>query len=115
MNGRVLSGEADAAADHGGIPRDILAADDGPAGVRPQQGGQDSHQGRFSCAVRAEQAEDRAGGNAQIDPLEGGHIAERLGEPFGLDSGARGAHRYARKLAHGPSPSALAAALTSAR
>ena len=58
-------------------------------GRRPQQAAHHLERGRLAGAVGAEQAEDLAAADAEGDPVGGGEVAEPLGQPVGLDDGAR--------------------------
>jgi len=66
---------------------DVVPGDGGTAGIRPQQGGQDANGGGLAGAVRAEDAQHRALGGGQADPVQGLGGTEALGEPFGFDDG----------------------------
>ena len=55
------------------------------ARVGLEQGREDADGGGLAGAVRAEDAEDGAGGNGEVDPVEGLGGAEALPEPLGLD------------------------------
>jgi hypothetical protein len=57
--------------------------DRGVPAVGPEQGGEDPHGGGLSCAVRAQEAEYRAGADSQVDPVQCDGIAEPLDQPFG--------------------------------
>ncbi len=52
-----------------------MARDRGAAAVREDEGGQDLDERRLARAVRAEQAEDAAAADLEIEPVEGGHGA----------------------------------------
>jgi hypothetical protein len=82
---RVLAGQGDQLADLVGLGDDVEAADAGPAGVGPQQGGQDAHRRRLAGPVGAEHGEDRAGLGGQVDPGQGGGRTEALDQAVGLD------------------------------
>ena len=56
-----------------------------PAGVGPQQRGQDPHHRGLPGAVRAEQAQHRALGDGQVHPVERGGVAEALHQSFDRD------------------------------
>jgi hypothetical protein len=81
----VLPGEADGAADLVRLGGDVVPADQGGAEVGLEQRREDADGGGLTRAVRAEDTEDGAGGNGEIDPVEGLGGAEALPEPLGLD------------------------------
>ena len=95
VEGRVLSGDTDVAPDLGRLGDDVEAGDARTTPVRDGERRQDADGGGLSCTVRPEHAEDRAGGNLEIDPGEGDGPAEALLEALGLD------HRVGR---HGSAP-----------
>ena len=55
----------------------------GVTAVRSHQRGENPYRGRLSRAVRAQEAEHRAGAHGQIDPVECDGILEPLDQPFG--------------------------------
>jgi hypothetical protein len=61
---------------------DILAEDPGRPGIRPQQRGQDPHDGGLAGTVRAEQAKHGALGNGKVDPGERRRLLELLHQSF---------------------------------
>ena len=63
----------------------VVPADRGVAAVRPQQRGQDPYRGCLPRAVRAQQAEYRAGANREVDPVQCERFAKALDQPFGHD------------------------------
>ena len=85
VDGGVLAGEADPAADLVGLADDVVAEDVGLAAVGAQQGGEHLHGGGLAGAVRAEDAVDRAGRHRQVDSVDGPGLTERLHEARGLD------------------------------
>jgi hypothetical protein len=87
VDGGVLAGQADQAPDPVGLADHVEAADAGVSAVRAQQGGQDAHGRRLAGPVRAEQAEDRALADGQVDPGERRGLAEPLDQALGLDDG----------------------------
>ena len=64
---------------------DVEPADPGGADVGLEQRREDADGGGLTGAVRAEDTEDGAGGNGEVDPVEGLGGAEALPEPLGLD------------------------------
>jgi hypothetical protein len=85
VHGRVLAGQADAAAHQLGLPDHVGPGDDGPAGVRPHQGGQDPHGRGLAGAVGPEHPEHGPGRHRQVDPAQRLVIAIALAQPFGFD------------------------------
>ena len=67
VDGGELAGEADRLADLRGLGGDVVPVDGGGAAVGPEQRGQDPHRGGLAGAVGAEQGEDGARGDAQVD------------------------------------------------
>jgi hypothetical protein len=49
---------------------DVVAEDEGGAGRRPHQRGQDAQQRRLACAIGAEQPEDRAAGDVERQAID---------------------------------------------
>ena len=80
LDGRVLSGEADAPADTVGIAARIDAVDQGHAGVGAQQRGEDPHDGGLARPVRTEQPVHRTVRDHQVDAVDGRRCAESLDE-----------------------------------
>ena len=76
VHGGVLAGEADALAHRLRVGGDVEAQHLGPAGVRPEDGGEDADGRGLAGAVGAEQAEHGAGGDGEIDAGEGADVAE---------------------------------------
>ena len=70
-----------------GLGDDVVAGDAGDPGVRAQQRREDVDDRGLSGAVRAEQREDAAGRDVEVDAVEHDLVAEGLHEPFGLDGG----------------------------
>ena len=62
-----------------------MAGHGGRARVRADQGGQDADHRGLARAVRAEQGEDRAGLDGQVDMVEDEVAAEGLGDPGGIN------------------------------
>ena len=60
------------------------------AGGRVRQPEQRADQGRLAGAVRAEEAEGDAGGDRQVDAVDGDAVAELLGQPARLDDRVHG-------------------------
>jgi hypothetical protein len=61
----------------------VVPADRGVSAVGPQQRGEDPHGSGLSRAVRAQEAEYRAGANGEVDPVQCDGFAEPLDQPFG--------------------------------
>jgi hypothetical protein len=85
VDGRVLAGEGDQLADLLGLGDDVVAADQGPAVVRLEQGCQDTDRGGLAGPVGAEHGQDGAGPCGQVHPVKGGGVAEPLDQAVGLD------------------------------
>ena len=75
-----LAGDADHVPDGVRLSRRVVAGDAHLSGVGLDQGRQDVHRRGLAGAVRPEQGEDRAGGDAQVDTVERDRVAERLAE-----------------------------------
>ena len=86
VDGRVLAGQGDQPADLLGLGDDVVAADQGPALVRLEQGGQDAHGRGLAGPVGAEHGQDLARLGHQVEPVQGGGLAESLAEAGSLDS-----------------------------
>ena len=84
VDGGVLPGEADRAADAAAVGDDVEPGDAGRARVRPQQRAEQPHGGGLARPVGAEQREDGAGADLQVDAGQHGGAGERLAEPRGL-------------------------------
>ena len=63
----------------------VLASDPGRAAVGVQQPQQDADGRGLAGAVRAQEPENLALGDAERDLVHGAHASEALGEPFDLD------------------------------
>ena len=79
---------------------DRLAEQQGRALGRRQQPGQHLHRRRLAAAVGAEESEDLAALDLELDVVDGGEAAEALGQPVRLDRGrsARGLERADHRL-----------------
>ena len=68
----------------GGIRRTVHhhrhAVDGDVARVRPMDPGQDLHQGRLAGAILPDEPDDLSGGDVEVDPIEGDHAGESLGD-----------------------------------
>jgi hypothetical protein len=64
---------------------DVVARHPQLAGVRPQQGGHGTDEGRLAGPVGAEDREDLPRLGDQVQPVEGHRLAEPLAEAHGLD------------------------------
>ena len=73
-----------------GSRRQVVARDADVAGVGADQRGQDLDDGGLAGAVGAEQREDRAPGDGQVDAVEDELVAVRLAQPGGRDRGMGG-------------------------
>ena len=69
VHGRVLAGDTDRGPDRVGFAYQVVAGHPHHAAVGGDQRGQDLHDRRLACAVRAEQREDRAGVDVQVDAV----------------------------------------------
>jgi hypothetical protein len=88
VDSRELAGHTDQAADFVGLLRQVVAADAHLAAIAGDQRGQDVHHRGLAGAVRAEQREDRAFGDAKIDAVEHHLLSVRLAQSVGRDRGA---------------------------
>jgi hypothetical protein len=111
--GRVLEGDAEVAAAPG--DRRGLAVDQGAAGGRLLQVGQDAQDRRLAAARRAQQGDEGAVGGGQADVVEGGDRRpldlELLGEPLEDDAQSplrhgtgRGERGLGQRVGHGADP-----------
>jgi hypothetical protein len=82
---RVLAGQPDALADGLRVASHVDAQHRGQAGIRAEDRGEDAHGGGLAGAVRAEQAEDGAPLDLEVDPVEGDHVAEVLDQALDSD------------------------------
>src|SRR2546430_6762 len=82
---RVLAGEADGAPHGVRLAGDVEAEHRRVAGVGPQERGEDTDGGGLAGAVRAQEPEDGAGRNLEVDSVEGGEVAEALHDPVDDD------------------------------
>ena len=69
------------------LPDDVEARDARRARVGREQRGQDPHRGRLAGAVRAEQPEDAARLDSEVDTAQRMDVAVALSQPDGLDGG----------------------------
>ena len=90
VDGGELAGEADRLAHLRGLGGDVVPVDGRSSAVGLEQRGQDLHHRGLAGTVGAEQGEDGARRNAQIDAPEHRVVAEGLGEPGDLDGWCRG-------------------------
>src|SRR5579863_5102606 len=79
---RVLPGQPDTPANRLGVVDHVQPHDSGPAGVGPEDGGQDAHYGRLAGAIRTQQAQHAAGWDVKVHPVDGDHGPEVLDEAF---------------------------------
>ena len=89
VEGGVLPGDPDPAADLMRMLDDIEPGDRGAAGIGFAKGGQNAHCRRFAGAIGAEQGENLAFGHIEGDTAQGVGLAERFGEVFGEDNRGR--------------------------
>jgi len=89
-----LGDVADPAADADGVGAEVAAGDGRGAGGRAEEGGQHPEGGRLAGAVRAEEADDLAGGDCKVDATNGLDRSaaglEGAGEAEGVNDGGRG-------------------------
>jgi hypothetical protein len=86
---RVLAGQPDELADLVRLGGDVVAEHRRAAVVRRDQGGEDADDGGLAGAVRAEEAEDGAGGDGQVDAVHRRGGTEALGQAAGDDGVGR--------------------------
>jgi hypothetical protein len=94
VDGGVLSGQADQAADQPLLLVHVVPEDTSLSAVRLQDGGQNAHGGRLARPVGAEQAEHCSLVDAEADAVEGAHrvlAGECLDQCFGFDGMRHGA------------------------
>ena len=65
----------------------VVAGDADLARVRAQLGREDAHGSGLAGAVRAQQREDRPGGDVEVEAVEHGLLAEPLGQTAHGDGG----------------------------
>jgi hypothetical protein len=73
-----------------GVAPGVAAEQRGLARVGAEQAEQDPDGGRLAGAVGAEEAVDLAGGDLELELVEGTHVAERLRQPGDGDGGGHG-------------------------
>ena len=103
VEGVVLRDDADAALDLDGVLDHVQAGHVGGAAGRDDERGEHADGGRLARAVRAEQAEELAARDVQVDALDGGHRGTRAGRGIGLLQVDR-ANGGLGGLGHAPSP-----------
>ena len=82
----LLADDADRVADAHGLGEHVEAGDAGAAGVGAGEGGEDADGGALARAVGAEQAEDGARLDLEVEAVERAHVARvGLDEAAGLD------------------------------
>jgi hypothetical protein len=77
VDGRELTGEADGRADVRRPRGDVEAGDGGRPRIGPQRRGQDLHDRRLACAVGAQQGEDAAPRDVEVDAAQ--HVQALVG------------------------------------
>jgi hypothetical protein len=85
VDGRMLADQADPLADSVRPRHHVEPGHFGPAAVRPEQRGQDSHGRRLPGAVAAEQAVHCPLAHGQVEPVQGGRVAIQLAQFFDND------------------------------
>ena len=75
------------ALDFDGVGDGVQAEDLDGAGGGGEQAGEHLDGGGFACAVGAEEAEELAGSDGEVDVLNGGEFAETAGEACGGNGG----------------------------
>jgi len=87
VEGDVLQRRADRGAHVGALADDVVAADRRMPRRRRQQCGEHQHGGGLAGAVRPEEAVDLAGGDPEVDAVDGaGAVLELADESLGVDS-----------------------------
>ena len=82
-----LGDDTDLALERDGVLREVFAEDFDAAGGGGEQAGEHLDGGGFACAVGAEEAEELAGCDGEVDAVDGGEVAEAAGKGGGLDGG----------------------------
>ena len=78
---------SDGIADEGGLGEDVVAVEFGRAGGGGHEGGEDTDGGGFAGSVGAEEPDDAAGGDVEIDVIESEDGAVPFGELLDFDHG----------------------------
>ncbi|GAA3235892.1 hypothetical protein GCM10010468_69880 [Actinocorallia longicatena] len=81
----VLAEQPDGGPDGRGVPGDVMPGDGSGSGVGAQKGGEDADGGGLAGPVGAEQPVDGAGGDGEVEAVQGPDAAEALDEPLGVD------------------------------
>jgi len=81
---RVAADQVQALADGGGLPRQVVSEERGPAAIGGKDGGEDGEEGRLAGPVRPDDAVDGPGGDAEGDP------GQRLAAPWPQPAGDKG-------------------------
>ena len=92
--GEALGDDADLALDFKGVCGEVHAEHLNAAGGGCEQAGKHLDGGGLACAVGAEEPEELAGRDAEIDVLHGNEIAEAAGEPGGGDGSIHSFHEH---------------------
>jgi hypothetical protein len=85
--GEAFGDDTDLALDFDGVGSGVEAENLDAAGGWRKQAGEHLDGGGFAGAVGAEEAEELAGGDGEVDILDGGEVAETAGEIGGGDRG----------------------------
>jgi hypothetical protein len=85
LHGRGLAGQADHPPNGRGLAAHVVAGHPQLAPVGAQQGGHRAHEGGLAGPVGAEDGQDLARLGDQVDPVQGGGLAESLAEAGSLD------------------------------
>jgi len=85
VDGRVLAGEADRAPDADWVGEQVVPGDGGGARVRAEQCGQDADQRGLARAILAEEGDDLALGDRQVNAVENLLVPESLADAQGFN------------------------------
>ena len=106
--GEAFGDDADLALDFDGVGDGVEAEDLDAAGGGGEQAGEHLDGGGFAGAVGAEEAEELAGRDGEVDVLNGGEVAETAGEACGGDGRDHVAEAYLRGIVAGGKVSSVA-------
>ena len=99
-----LRDDADLALDGGRVAPDVEAGDERPALRRDDRRRQHPDRRRLAGPVRAEQAEELAAADLEVEPVDGNEVAVDLAELFGADGRGFGGDRPSLAAAQGHVP-----------